>query len=141
MVTIYYSKSKDQPGKVANPGRGQLNKENKHSLSPFVPENLVSRDGFGSSVPRDPVHFHTQAESGVYLWNSSRFLRQHLFIYVIHWRADNGGEHVGKAFKQYYLKTSITKMFAATNMPQQIVVSERIRQTLCNMVRCLLVDS
>ena len=26
-----YSKSMDQPGKVANPGRGQLNRENKYS--------------------------------------------------------------------------------------------------------------
>ena len=25
-------------------------------LSPYVPENLVSRDGFGSPVPRQPAH-------------------------------------------------------------------------------------
>ena len=25
-------------------------------LSPCVPENLVSRDGFGHSVPRQPAH-------------------------------------------------------------------------------------
>ena len=36
----------DQPGKVANPARGQLNRENNIPLSPSVPENLVSRDGF-----------------------------------------------------------------------------------------------
>ena len=36
----------DQPGKVANPARGQLNMENHIPLSPCVPENLVSRDGF-----------------------------------------------------------------------------------------------
>ena len=36
----------DQPGKVANPARGQLNRENNIPLSPCVPENLVSRDGF-----------------------------------------------------------------------------------------------
>ena len=35
------------------------------SLSAFVPENLVSRDGFGSPVPRQPAHLHTQAESAV----------------------------------------------------------------------------
>ena len=34
------------------------------SLSPFAPENLVSRDGFGSPFPRQPAHLHTQAESG-----------------------------------------------------------------------------
>ena len=36
-------------------------------LSPFAPENLVSRDEFGSPVPRQPAHLHTQAESGDYL--------------------------------------------------------------------------
>ena len=41
----------DQPGKVANPARGQLNRENKIPLSPCVPENLVSRDGFSRPVP------------------------------------------------------------------------------------------
>ena len=34
------------------------------SLSAFVPENLVSRNGFGSPVPRQPAQVHTQAESG-----------------------------------------------------------------------------
>ena len=34
-------------------------------LSPCVPENLVSRDGFSRPVPRQPAHLHTQAESGV----------------------------------------------------------------------------
>ena len=29
------------------------------SLSAFAPENLVSRDGFGSPVPRQPAHLHT----------------------------------------------------------------------------------
>ena len=51
----------DQPGKVANPARGQLNRENNIPLSPCVPENLVSRDGFSRSVPRQPAHLHTQA--------------------------------------------------------------------------------
>ena len=41
------------------------------SLSPFVPENLVSRDGFGSPVPPQPAHLHSQAESSAYL---TRFL-------------------------------------------------------------------
>ena len=39
----------DQPGKVANPARGQLNREKNIPLSPCVPENLVSRNG--SAVP------------------------------------------------------------------------------------------
>ena len=29
-MVITYSKSVDQPGKVANPARGQLNRENKY---------------------------------------------------------------------------------------------------------------
>ena len=67
----------DQPGKVANPARGQLNRENEHfPVSPFAPENLVSRDGFGSPVPRQPAHVHTQAESGAYLRDSSRVPRR-----------------------------------------------------------------
>ena len=66
-MIITYSKSKDQPGKVANPARGQPNCENVFSLSPFAPENLVSRDGFGIPVPRQPARLHTQAECGAYL--------------------------------------------------------------------------
>ena len=41
-------------------------------LSPCVPENLVSRDGFSRPVPRQPAHLHTQTESGAYLRDSSR---------------------------------------------------------------------
>ena len=62
----------DQPGKVANSARGQLNRENNIPLSPCVPENLISRDGFSRPVPRQPAHLHTQAESGAYLRDSSR---------------------------------------------------------------------
>ena len=38
-----YSKSMDQPGKVANPARGQPNRENDISLSAFAPKHLASR--------------------------------------------------------------------------------------------------
>ena len=55
----------DQPGKVANPARGQLNRENNIPLSSCVPENLVSRDGFSRPVTRQPAHLHTQTESGL----------------------------------------------------------------------------
>ena len=61
---IFYSKSMDQPGKkVVNPAcsAGKMN----ISLSAFAPENLVSQDGFGSPVPRQPAHLHTQAEYNV----------------------------------------------------------------------------
>ena len=64
MYGYTYSKSIGQPGKVANPARGQLkNREHKY----FPVRVFVSRDGFGSSVPLLPVHLHTQAESDSYL--------------------------------------------------------------------------
>ena len=46
----------DQPGKVANLPRGQLTGKINIPLSPYVPENLVSRDGFSRPVPRQPAH-------------------------------------------------------------------------------------
>ena len=52
------------------------------SLFPFAPENLVSRNGFGRPVPRQPAHLHTQAESGAYLRDSSRVPRRRPFIYL-----------------------------------------------------------
>ena len=70
----------DQPGKVANPARGQLNRENNIPLAPCVPESLVSRGGFSRPVPRQPVHLHTQAESGAYLRDSSRVPRRRPFM-------------------------------------------------------------
>ena len=72
----------DQPGQVANPARGQLNREHSYFPSAFAPEDLVSRDGFGSPVPRQPAHVHTQAETGAYLPNSSRVPQRRPFIYL-----------------------------------------------------------
>ena len=77
-----YSKSVDQPGEVASPARGQLNGKINISLSAFAPENLVSRDGFDSPVPRQPAHLHTQAESGAYLRDSSRVPHRRPFIHL-----------------------------------------------------------
>ena len=55
------------------------------SLSAFVPENFVSRDGFGSHVPRQPAHLYTQAESGVLYGIPPEFRGGvHLFIYNCH---------------------------------------------------------
>ena len=51
-------------------------------MSAFVPENLVSRDGFGSPAPRQAAHLHTQAESGAYLRDSSRVPRRRSYIYL-----------------------------------------------------------
>ena len=57
-------------------------RKNKISLSPFARENLVSLDGFGSPIPRQPAHLYTQAESGAYLRDSSRVPRRRPFIYL-----------------------------------------------------------
>ena len=81
-MVITYSKGKEQLGKVANPAHGQRNRENDVSLSPFAPENLVPRDGFGSPVPRQPAHLHTEAEPGAYLRDSSRVPRRRPFIHL-----------------------------------------------------------
>ena len=73
----------DQPGKAANSARGQLNKKNNIiSLSVFAAENLVSWDGFGSTVPHQLAHHHTQAESGALLTRFPTEFRGgvHLFI-------------------------------------------------------------
>ena len=51
-------------------------------LSAFAPENLVSRDGFGSPVPRQPAYLHTQAKYGAYLGDSSRVPRRRPLIYL-----------------------------------------------------------
>ena len=51
------------------------------SLSPFAPRKLVSRDGFGSPVPRQPAHLHAQAASRSYLPDSSRVPRRRPFLY------------------------------------------------------------
>ena len=50
------------------------------SQSAFAPENLISRDGFGSTVTRQPAHLHTQTESGAYLRDSSRVPRRRPFF-------------------------------------------------------------
>ena len=51
-------------------------------LSAFAPENLVSRDGFGSPIPRQPAHLHTQAESGASLRDASRVPRRRPLLYL-----------------------------------------------------------
>ena len=47
----------------------------------FAPDHLVSRNRFGSPVPRQPARLHTQAESCAYSRGSSRFPRRRPFIY------------------------------------------------------------
>ena len=74
----------NQPGKVASPARGQLNRKNEYFPVRVVRawEFGLSREGFGSPVPRQPAHLHTQAESGAYLRVSSRVPRRRPFIHL-----------------------------------------------------------
>ena len=51
-------------------------------LSAFAPEDLVSRDGFGSPVPHQPAHLHTETEYGACLQDYSRVPRRRPFIYL-----------------------------------------------------------
>ena len=73
-MVITYSKSMDQPCKVANPARGQLNSKN------VIFENR-SRET-DSAVPSRVTLFilHIQAKFDAYSRDSSRFPRRCLFI-------------------------------------------------------------
>ena len=57
MYSHHIEHSIDQPGKAANPALVVSGTEKINiSLSPFAPENLVSRGVFGRPVPRHPAH-------------------------------------------------------------------------------------
>ena len=58
-------KHPEQSEMVANPVRGQLNTENDFPLPPFVPANMVSRDGFGRPVPRSIVVLQYSTEQSL----------------------------------------------------------------------------
>ena len=47
----FLQQSMDQPDKIANPARDQLNRENECFPVPDAPESLVSRDGFRRPAP------------------------------------------------------------------------------------------
>ena len=76
-----YSNIMDRPGELANPVRGQLNRE-KCIFSYYCSRlRIWSREtGFGSPVPCQPAHLHTKAESGSYLRDFSRVPRRRPFI-------------------------------------------------------------
>ena len=61
-------------------------------MSQFALDNLVSRDGFRSPVPRQPAHLHTQAESGAYLRDSSRVSRRRPFIIYLNRQTPSSGQ-------------------------------------------------
>ena len=84
MYSHTYSKSMDQPGKVANPARGQLNRKNEYSFCPRSRLRIWSRET-GSAIPSVSaydIQLHTQAGSGTFLRDSSRIPRRRPFIHL-----------------------------------------------------------
>ena len=79
-------------------------------LSPCVPENLVSRDGFSRPVPRQSAHLHTQAESGAYLRDSSRVPRRRPYETAIRHRVSP--EFIGS-------RSCVPMAFTAESPPAQ----------------------
>ena len=82
------------------------------SLSAFVPENLVSRDGFGSPVPRQPGHLHTQTESGAYLRDSSSSAAASIYLLKSFIRHRVSPEFIGS-------RKCVPMAFTAKNPPAQ----------------------
>ena len=69
----------DQPGEVANPARGQLNRENNIPLSPCVPENLVQYNG--GFLPSDIILSTLCYYHWVYC-NTNKYHLECLFVLV-----------------------------------------------------------
>ena len=74
----------DQPDKAANPARGQLNKENKYFPVPALAGEFGLARGIWQSRPALTCSFSilSQAESGAYSRDPSRFPRRRPFIYL-----------------------------------------------------------
>ena len=108
------------------------------SLSPFAPEDLVSRDGFGSPVPRQPAYLRTQAESGAYLRDSSRVPRRCPYSYLNRHNTPSGQPRV---YRVTQLRTDGVhcREFAGTGPVILKVVSYRVlpaQQVTLNQLLC-----
>ena len=73
----------DRLGEIANPARGQLNRENDHSPVTIRASKFGVARRVQLSLPRQPTYLivHTQAESGAYSRDSSRFPRGVHFLF------------------------------------------------------------
>ena len=109
------------------------------SLFPFAPENLVSRDGFGSPVPRQPAHFHTQAESGAYLRDSSRVPRRRPFIYYERSELPIDGD--GKKTTQKKARKRGTQKNTIKNVRRRCIVQRSFRRAIASSVHTAAVGS
>ena len=70
MVIAYNQKSMDQPGKVADPARGQLNRENKYFPVPVRAREFGLETGSELPPRVSLLILHTQTEYGAYLRDS-----------------------------------------------------------------------
>ena len=65
------------------------------SLSAFVPENLVSRDGFGSPFPRQLAHLHTQVDlSMVLTYGIPPEFRGNVHLFILNRHTPSGQSRV-----------------------------------------------
>ena len=80
------------------------------SLSPFAIQNLVSRDGFGRPVPRQPANLHTQAESGAHLRDPPEF-RGGVCVFFLPIRS---GHQVRWTYKPGSHRRKVTQDFSST---------------------------
>ena len=83
-MEVTYSKRKDQPGKGYQSCSWSAEQGKLIFPCPRSHLNLISRDGFGSPVQRQPAHLYTWAESGAYLRDSFRVPRRRPFIFSNH---------------------------------------------------------
>ena len=56
MCSQHFQQNMDHPGKVANPAGSQLNRDFFFFAVPVRALRMVSRDGFGRPIPRQPPH-------------------------------------------------------------------------------------
>ena len=82
-IVITSSRAMDQPGKVANPARGQLNSDIFFPC-PHSHLRIWSRET-SSPVPSSVslLILHTQTESGAYSWDFPRFPRWRPFLHTV----------------------------------------------------------
>ena len=88
----------DQPCKVANPACGQLIRENECFSVPVRAEEFGLARQVRPSRPASSslLILHTQAESGAYSWDCSRFSRRRPFI-NLHRQPPSGQSRVYQA--------------------------------------------
>ena len=81
MVVTYSKSSMDQPGKVANPARGQPSRGNEYFPVRVRAWEFDLARRVRQSCPASACSSPYQAESGAYLRGSSRVPRRRPFIY------------------------------------------------------------